>query len=66
MIFEKPTYDSLVEENDIIRTREQGKEGNMGEETVNKGGRGDGRNVEIIEIVSIVVFSGVEGRVSAA
>lgn len=38
----------------------------MGEETVNKGGRGDGRNVEIIEIVSIVVFSGVEGRVSAA
>lgn len=38
MIFEKPTYDSLVEENDIIRTREQGKEGNTGEETVNKGG----------------------------
>lgn len=66
MIFEKPTYDSLVEKNDIIRTREQGKEGNTGEETVNKGGRGDGRNVEIIEIVSIVVFSGVEGRVSAA
>lgn len=38
MIFEKPTYDSLVEENDIIRTREQGKEGNTGEETVNKEG----------------------------